>query len=382
MTALFFEHAVSKPMLVSFNGRTFDLRYIRERATVHGLRGKCTQPHLGLAAPESPGVALAIAELPAADAGAVHLQAAAARRHSRAPHPRGLSRLRPHRRRDGDGAGDRAQPARPGDHGRPRGAAAGAGVAMDVAGFLEELRASPQYADQIVFVREEPARAARYAEPAGALSEPARAMLASRGIAQLYCHQAAALDAVRAGENALIVTGTASGKSLCYQLPLIERLAADPEARALLLFPTKALCQDQFQSFNRALKAAGIKCLAGVYDGDTPDSTRRRLRDHASVLFTNPDMLHAGPDAPARAVGAVPGEFAVNGRGRAARVLGAVRVERGELVHAVAWRRHYGRSARWGARPCALQRRRSSRVRPRSGIRWNSRSGCWGRRSR
>ena len=166
---------------------------------------------------------------------------------------------------------------------------------MDVAAFLEEIRTSPKYADQIVFVREEPARAARYAEPAAPLSAPAQAMLASRGIAQLYGHQARALDATRAGENALIVTGTASGKSLCYQLPLLEMLAADPEARALLLFPTKALCQDQFQSFSRALKAAGLKkTLAGVYDGDTPSSTRRRLRDHAGVIFTNPDMLHAG----------------------------------------------------------------------------------------
>jgi len=166
---------------------------------------------------------------------------------------------------------------------------------MDVAAFLEELRASPRYADQIVLVHEEPPRAARYAEPAAPLSAPARAMLESRGIAHLYCHQAQALDAVRAGQNALIVTGTASGKSLCYQLPLLELLAADPEARALLLFPTKALCQDQFQSFSRALKAAGLKgVLAGVYDGDTPSATRRRLRDHGAVIFTNPDMLHAG----------------------------------------------------------------------------------------
>jgi DEAD/DEAH box helicase domain-containing protein len=166
---------------------------------------------------------------------------------------------------------------------------------MDVAAFLEAIRSSPQYQGQIVCLHEAPARAARFADPAQPLIEPVAAMLRARGIERLYSHQAEAIDHLRAGRNVLIATGTASGKSLCYLLPLLELLHADASNRALLLFPTKALCQDQFRTFTEAAQAAGLgKLVAGVYDGDTPAATRRKLRDRASVIFTNPDMLHAG----------------------------------------------------------------------------------------
>ena len=165
---------------------------------------------------------------------------------------------------------------------------------MDIEAFLNEIRSSPDYADQIVHVREVAARGARFGAPARPLPPPVEAMLSARGIERLYSHQAQALDLLREGKNALVVTGTASGKSLCYIIPIIEMLLADPEDRALLLFPTKALCQDQFKGFAAALEAAALKgVLAGVYDGDTPSTTRRKVRDQASVVFTNPDMLHA-----------------------------------------------------------------------------------------
>jgi len=165
---------------------------------------------------------------------------------------------------------------------------------LDVDGFLDEIRRSPAYGDQIVYVREVEARRARFAEPRQPLSAPAQAVLRSSGIERLYTHQAQALDLVREGKNVLVVTGTASGKSLCYVIPIIETLLDDPEARALLLFPTKALSQDQFKAFSAALDAAGLDdALAGVYDGDTPSAMRRKLRDHASVVLSNPDMLHA-----------------------------------------------------------------------------------------
>ncbi len=125
---------------------------------------------------------------------------------------------------------------------------------MDVAKFLEEIQSSPDYQGQIVYVHEEPPRAARFAVPGQELAAPARAMLDARGITQLYSHQVEALDHVRAGRDLLVVTGTASGKSLCYQLPILELLAADPQDKALLLFPTKALCQDQFGHFSAALR--------------------------------------------------------------------------------------------------------------------------------
>jgi len=165
---------------------------------------------------------------------------------------------------------------------------------MDFGRLLDEIRSAPGYSGQIVYVREYPARPARYADTAAPLPEPLPRALQARGIEQLYAHQAQALDAARRGEDVLVVTGAASGKSLCYILSVLEALIADPDATALLLFPTKALCQDQFQSFSRMLVAAGMDdLLTGVYDGDTPTDTRRKLRDHASVIFSNPDMLHA-----------------------------------------------------------------------------------------
>jgi len=168
---------------------------------------------------------------------------------------------------------------------------------MDVDSFLDEIRSSGHYADQIVYVHQVGAREARYAQPAQPLSDAAGNILASAGIDRLYSHQAAAIDLLRNGRNVVVATGTASGKSLCYQIPLIETLLDDPSARAVLLFPTKALCQDQFKAFRIALDAGGAegkKVLAGVYDGDTPAALRRKLRGGASVIFTNPDMLHAG----------------------------------------------------------------------------------------
>ena len=165
---------------------------------------------------------------------------------------------------------------------------------MDVEHFLDDVRMSPGYAGQMVYVREVPAREARFTDTVQPFPPAVQAMLAKRGIDRLYTHQAQAIDLARDGRSTLIVTGTASGKTLCYVVPIIEMLLADPANRALLLFPTKALSQDQFKGFAGALAAAGIsRALAGVYDGDTPATTRRKLRDHGSVVFTNPDMVHA-----------------------------------------------------------------------------------------
>jgi DEAD/DEAH box helicase domain-containing protein len=166
---------------------------------------------------------------------------------------------------------------------------------MDFAEFLDEIRAGPAYRGQIVHVHDVPPREARFGERLQRLDDTARAALRGLGIERLYSHQAHALDLLDEGRDVLIASGTASGKSLCYVLPILEMLARGNGGRALLLFPTKALCQDQFQSFRRALDAAGLSdVLAGVYDGDTPSHLRRKLRDHAAVIFSNPDMLHSG----------------------------------------------------------------------------------------
>ncbi len=116
-----------------------------------------------------------------------------------------------------------------------------------------------------------------------------KAYLAKEGITRLYAHQAAALDAVCRGENIVVVTPTASGKTLCYNLPVLSELIADDNARALFLFPTKALTQDQLATVN----GFGI-VPAAVYDGDTPDTVKPTIREQARVILTNPDMLHLG----------------------------------------------------------------------------------------
>ncbi len=109
----------------------------------------------------------------------------------------------------------------------------------------------------------------------------------------LYTHQAEALDAVRAGRDVCIVTPTASGKSLCYELPVLQALADDPSARALWLFPTKALGEDQVAGFRALAKAAGLAIATATYDGDTPTPIRSSIRTAGQVVVTNPDMLHS-----------------------------------------------------------------------------------------
>ncbi|HKQ59325.1 MAG TPA: DEAD/DEAH box helicase, partial [Candidatus Eisenbacteria bacterium] len=142
-----------------------------------------------------------------------------------------------------------------------------------------------------------PARPPRFGELTLPLPPPLADSLESRGITRLYTHQVQAIEALRGGLDVVVVTGTASGKSLCYHLPVLERLLGDPEATALYLFPTKALTQDQLKGLTRI--ATGHPDLlrglvAGVYDGDTQPATRRKLRETANVILSNPDMLHQG----------------------------------------------------------------------------------------
>jgi DEAD/DEAH box helicase domain-containing protein len=162
---------------------------------------------------------------------------------------------------------------------------------FDSAAFLAEVQRERGYRGQLVHRRALPARPARHAP----LQPPLPALLAERlahlGVARLYTHQAAAVDAVRRGEHIAVVTPTASGKTLCYNLPVLEHLVDHPQARALYLFPTKALAQDQ----RDALEEFALPGLvAATYDGDTPPAERRRIRGQAAVLLTNPDMLHVG----------------------------------------------------------------------------------------
>jgi DEAD/DEAH box helicase domain-containing protein len=119
------------------------------------------------------------------------------------------------------------------------------------------------------------------------------AALRSRGVEALYTHQAQALEAIRARRNVCVVTPTASGKTLCYNLPVLDAVARDPSARALYLFPTKALAADQLVELRALAEAAELNLKTHTYDGDTPPNVRSVVRAAGQVVITNPDMLHA-----------------------------------------------------------------------------------------
>lgn len=164
---------------------------------------------------------------------------------------------------------------------------------MEISDFLAHLRSLPTYAGQIVHIERIPARPATY----GALARPLHAALQEalrqREASRLYTHQAEAINAVRDGHHVMVVTGTASGKTLCYNVPVLEAALADPLARALYLFPTKALAQDQLRSL-RELTSPFKAIRFGAYDGDTERNARDRLRKNAAIILTNPDMLSMG----------------------------------------------------------------------------------------
>ncbi|MEA2629222.1 MAG: box helicase protein [Chloroflexota bacterium] len=139
-----------------------------------------------------------------------------------------------------------------------------------------------------------PAAEARFAPlPGDVRPELARA-LAARGIERLYSHQADAYNAVRGGRHLVVVTPTASGKTLCYNLPVLQRLLERPDRRALYVFPTKALAQDQLAELSALKHGLPIDLRVDTYDGDTSPGRRTAIREAGHIVMTNPDMLHAG----------------------------------------------------------------------------------------
>jgi DEAD/DEAH box helicase domain-containing protein len=166
---------------------------------------------------------------------------------------------------------------------------------MDAAGFLERLRNVDFFRDQIAHLRPLDPRPAAFSDLAGGLHPAVAAALEARGIDRFYQHQADAIGHVRAGRNVVVVTGTASGKTLCYYVPTAEALIADSTATMLYIYPTKALAQDQLRGLGMFhVEQWGVDFLAGTYDGDTPQSLRSKLRTGGNIILTNPDMLHQG----------------------------------------------------------------------------------------
>jgi DEAD/DEAH box helicase domain-containing protein len=143
-------------------------------------------------------------------------------------------------------------------------------------------------------LRRFPAQPAQYAEFPEALHPRLREVLRARGYEHLYTHQREAFDAVHERRHTVVVTPTASGKTLCYNLPVLDRILKDPDARALYLFPTKALAQDQLAELYAVIEALGADIGTFTYDGDTPQDARKAIRARAHIVVTNPDMLHKG----------------------------------------------------------------------------------------
>ena len=152
-------------------------------------------------------------------------------------------------------------------------------------------RLQAKYADRVTGHFIQPPREGRYVPLPGDLPPALASALRARGIGQLYSHQAQAWDAARAGRNFVVVTPTASGKSLCYTLPVVAA-AMQQQAKALFLFPTKALSQDQVADLLELNRAGDLGLRCHTFDGDTPGDARQAIRLHADLVVSNPDMLH------------------------------------------------------------------------------------------
>ena len=160
--------------------------------------------------------------------------------------------------------------------------------------FVRALRDDPRFMENVTEWRVLPAREAKYAPFPDELDARIVQVLKARGIERLYTHQRQALDCALAGRDFVVVTPTASGKTLCYNLPVLNAILKDDAARALYLFPTKALSSDQVSELYSMVEALGADIKAFTYDGDTPASARTAIRQAGHVVVTNPDMLHQG----------------------------------------------------------------------------------------
>ena len=166
---------------------------------------------------------------------------------------------------------------------------------MDTSAFLHYLTTQPTYSGQIAHIEHIPAREASCAKLDKPLVGELQNCLNERGLLPLYTHQAEAINYARRGRNVMVSTSSASGKTLCYNIPVLEAMLTEKRSRALYLFPTKALAQDQLRNLREPFcpDLLGIEECA-TFDGDTPQAERAEIREQARVILTNPDMLHIG----------------------------------------------------------------------------------------
>ncbi len=159
---------------------------------------------------------------------------------------------------------------------------------------IGQLRADPEFMERVTHWEVVPAREGAFADIPAEVDGRIRTALQSRGITRIYSHQLSTWKEVRAGRSVVLVSPTASGKTLAYNLPVLQALLEDPEARALYLFPTKALSQDQQSELSEVVLGGTLPVKVFTYDGDTPGSVRMSARNEGRIIITNPDMLHTG----------------------------------------------------------------------------------------
>jgi DEAD/DEAH box helicase domain-containing protein len=148
--------------------------------------------------------------------------------------------------------------------------------------------------DVLTAVRQIPAREAKFRSMPAWVTSTLREAYLAKSIHDLYSHQAVTAEGVRNGKNVVVVTPTASGKTLCYNLPVLHAVLENPDTRALYLFPTKALAQDQLAELQDLAKRLDDRFGVFTYDGDTPSDARKAIRERGQIVLTNPDMLHTG----------------------------------------------------------------------------------------
>lgn len=165
---------------------------------------------------------------------------------------------------------------------------------MNVDQLAEKLRRDPLFMENVVRWEEMPPRSASYAPYPQGLDERLIPVLQRQGIHQLYSHQASSVAATLRGEDVVVLTPTASGKTMCYNLPVLSAILQNQDARALYLFPTKALSADQVSELYELIEDMGVDIKTYTYDGDTPGAARRAVRQAGHIVVTNPDMLHSG----------------------------------------------------------------------------------------
>ena len=164
---------------------------------------------------------------------------------------------------------------------------------MNVDQLIARLKADPAFMENVTAWTTLPATEGRYADFPPSLNETMREVLRKRGIHRLYTHQADSFAAASQGKDFVVVTPTASGKTMCYNLPVLSAILRNPDSRALYLFPTKALSADQASELYELIEALGVDVKAYTYDGDTQGAARKAIRQAGHIVVTNPDMLHA-----------------------------------------------------------------------------------------